>query len=67
MPWNTNFPLVVGDGTTKSFLAPMTNSATFFRLLIPPVVVLPPTNLHQVPSGTTNAIGLAWTASTSPG
>ena len=65
--WTNNFPMVTGDGTTKSFLAPMTNSATFFHLRIPPVVVLPPTNLQQVPSGTTNAIGLTWTASTSPG
>lgn len=66
-PWNTNFPGVMGDGSTKSFLTPMTNSATFFRLLIPPVVVLPPSNLQSVPSGTTNAIGLTWNASTSPG
>ena len=66
-PWRTNFPMIVGDGTTKSFLTPMTNSPTFFRLLIPPVVVLPPSNLQQVPSGTTNAIGLTWNASTSPG
>ena len=41
-PWSTNFPMIMGDGTTKSFLIPMTNSAMFFRLLIPPVVVLPP-------------------------
>ncbi len=67
VPWTNNFPMVVGDGTTKSFLAAMTNSAGFFRLEIPPVVVLPPTGLHQVPSGTTNAIGLAWTASASLG
>ena len=65
--WSTNFPMVVGDGSTKSFLTPMTNSATFLRLLIPPVVVLPPSNLQQVPSGTTNAIGLTWNASISPG
>lgn len=67
VPWNTNYPSITGDGTTKSFLAPMTSSAGFFRLQIPPVVVLPPTNLHQVPSGTTNSIDLAWTASLSPG
>jgi beta-glucanase (GH16 family) len=65
--WNTNFPAIAGDGGTKSFLIPMTNSATFLRLLIPPVVVLPPSNLQSVPSGTTNAIGLTWNASTSPG
>lgn len=65
--WGTNFPMIVGDGTTKSIMAPMTNSAMFFRLDIPPVVVLPPTSLHQVPSGSTNAIGVAWSASLSPG
>jgi beta-glucanase (GH16 family) len=65
--WSTNFPVIAGDGSTKSFLIPMTGGATFFRLLSPPVVVLPPSNLQQVPSGTTNAIGLTWNASTSPG
>ncbi|MGP8197953.1 MAG: family 16 glycosylhydrolase [Limisphaerales bacterium] len=65
--WTNNYPMFTGDGTTKSFLAPMTNSAGFFRLQIPPVVVLPPSNLQQVPSGTTNSIDLTWTASTSPG
>jgi beta-glucanase (GH16 family) len=68
VPWATNFPMVAGDGTTKSIMLPMTNHATFVRLDIPPVVVQPPTNLQQVPTGTTtNAIGLTWTASTSPG
>ena len=65
--WATNFPAVMGDGTTKSILAPMTNSAMFFRLDIPPATVLPPTNLRQIPSGTTNSISVAWTASLSPG
>jgi CxxC motif-containing protein (DUF1111 family) len=65
--WNTNFPMIVGDGGIDSFLAPMTNSAMFFHLRITPVVVLPPTGLHQVISGTTNAIAVAWTASASPG
>jgi CxxC motif-containing protein (DUF1111 family) len=65
--WTDSLPAVVGDGTTKSIMVPMTNNATFVRLRIPPVVVLPPTNLHTVPSGTTNAIGLAWTASSSVG
>ena len=65
--WSTNFPMIVGDGGTKSFTAPITNDAMFFHLRIPPVVVLPPTGLHTVISGTTNAIGLAWTASASFG
>jgi len=66
-PWTNNFGLFIGNGGTQSFLAPMTNSAMFFHLRIPPVTVLPPTGLHQVPSGSTNAIGVAWTASISPG
>ena len=65
--WATNYPAVMGDGTTKSFLSPMTNSAMFFHLRIPPVSVQPPTNLHQIPSGSTNSIDVAWTASASPG
>jgi hypothetical protein len=65
--WTDSLPAVLGDGTTKSIMLPMTNNATFVRLRIPPLVVLPPTNLHTVPSGTTNAIGLAWTASSSFG
>ncbi|HXI85598.1 MAG TPA: di-heme oxidoredictase family protein [Verrucomicrobiae bacterium] len=66
-PWTNNFGLFLGNGSTMSFLAPMTNSAMFFHLRTPPLTVLPPTNLHQVPSGLTNAIGVAWTASISPG
>ena len=65
--WNTNFPVIVGDGSIKSFTSPMTNTAMFFRLRIPASGVLPPTSLHQVSSGSTNAIGVAWTASLSPG
>ncbi|HKW29112.1 MAG TPA: family 16 glycosylhydrolase [Verrucomicrobiae bacterium] len=65
--WNTNSSVIVGDGTTKSFLAATTNGAMFFRLFIPPVVVLPPTGLHLVPTGTTKSLNVAWTASVSPG
>lgn len=65
--WNSNYPMFTGDGEEKSFLTPMTNSVMFYRLMIPPVVVLPPSNLQQVPSGTTNSIALTWNASTSPG
>ncbi|MGH8023663.1 MAG: family 16 glycosylhydrolase, partial [Limisphaerales bacterium] len=65
--WVTNFPPVIGDGGTDSFMISMTNRAGFFRLEIPPVVVLPPSNLQQLPSGTTNTIDLTWNASDSPG
>ena len=65
--WTDSLPAVVGDGTTKSIMFPMTNSATFVRLRTPPLTVLPPTNLHQIPSGSTNAISVAWTPSATPG
>ncbi len=66
-PWTNNFGVFLGNGSTMSFLAPMTNSAMFFHLHTPALSVLPPTNWHQTPSGSTNAIGVAWTASISPG
>jgi CxxC motif-containing protein (DUF1111 family) len=65
--WNSNFPVVIGDGDTNSIQLPMTNNSVFFRLYVPPVVILPPTGLEQIISGTTNAIGLAWTGSATPG
>ncbi|MDB6113036.1 MAG: thiol oxidoreductase [Pedosphaera sp.] len=65
--WNTNFALVMGDGTTNSILLPMTNNPAFFRLLVPQAVLVPPSNLHTIASGSTNAIGLAWTGSPSSG
>jgi CxxC motif-containing protein (DUF1111 family) len=65
--WNTNFPAVIGDGGIDSVMFPMTANPSFFRLYIPPVIILPPSNLQQIVSGSTNAIGLAWTASTTPG
>ncbi len=41
----------------------------FYVLSIPTdiIVVLPPTNLQQIVSGSTNAVGLAWAASSTPG
>jgi beta-glucanase (GH16 family) len=65
--WTDSLPAIVGDGTTKSIMFPMTNGATFVRLRTPPLTVLPPTNLHQIPSGSTNAISVAWTPSATPG
>jgi CxxC motif-containing protein (DUF1111 family) len=65
--WTSNSPVVVGDGGTKSLLFPMTNSTAFYRVSIPILVVLAPTNLHTIASGSTNSIGLAWTASPTPG
>ena len=65
--WNTNFPAVTGNGGTGSVLFPLTNNSTFFRIYVPPVVITPPGNVQQIASGTTNAIGLAWTASSTPG
>jgi beta-glucanase (GH16 family) len=65
--WASNFPMVTGNGGTDSFMILLTNSAGFFRLLIPPVVIQPPSNLEQLPSGTTNSIDLTWNGSVSPG
>ncbi|HUJ09342.1 MAG TPA: family 16 glycosylhydrolase [Verrucomicrobiae bacterium] len=65
--WSDSLPAVIGDGTTMSIMLPMTNSATFIRLRTPPPAVLPPTDLHQIPSGSSNAISIAWTPSTTPG
>ncbi len=66
--WTTNaYGMITGDGGSKSVMMPLAKKAEFFRLRIPAVVVLPPTGLHTVPSGFTNGIGLAWTASTTPG
>ncbi|HXA44723.1 MAG TPA: di-heme oxidoredictase family protein, partial [Candidatus Angelobacter sp.] len=65
--WATNLPVVTGDGNVDSIMVPMTNNPLFIRLYTPPVVILPPSNLQQIVSGSTNAIGLAWTASGSPG
>ena len=65
--WSASYPLVTGDGGTDSFMIPMTNGAGFFRLQIPAIVVMPPSNLQQLPSGTTNTIDLTWNASASPG
>ncbi|HWD91528.1 MAG TPA: di-heme oxidoredictase family protein [Verrucomicrobiae bacterium] len=65
--WNTNFPIVSGDGSVQSVLFPATNNPAFFRVYIPAVVTQPPANFHASGAGSTNSIGLAWTASTSPG
>ena len=65
--WTNTFGTMVGNGGTMSILSPMTNSAMFFHLRIPPVSVLPPTNLHQVPSGSSNSVDIAWAASASIG
>ena len=65
--WNNFAPLILGDGGTKSILVPMTRPAEFIRVETPSTIVLPPTGLHAIASGSTNAIGLAWTASATIG
>ncbi|HMJ92195.1 MAG TPA: di-heme oxidoredictase family protein [Candidatus Acidoferrum sp.] len=65
--WTNFLPMIIGDGGTKSFLVPMTRSREFIRLQSPSVVLLPPTNLRVIAAGVTNAIGLAWNASSTPG
>ena len=58
------------DGlSTNSLPVNLGEAKRFYGLSIPSdiVVVLPPTNLRTIPSGFTNAIGLAWTASPTAG
>jgi CxxC motif-containing protein (DUF1111 family) len=65
--WSNAAAAVTGDGTVASFMVPMTNKAVFMRLRMPVAVLMAPTNLHLIASGSTNAIGLAWTGSSTPG
>ena len=58
------------DGrSTNSLPVNLGESKRFYGLALPAdiVVVQAPTGLQAIPSGSTNAIGLAWTASVSPG
>ena len=73
-PGSTWTPLATnifgGDGrSTNSLPVNLGEPKRFYGLSLPSdiVVVLAPTSLQTIPSGSTNAIGLAWTASTSPG
>ena len=65
--WTNTVGVISGNGGAESVQLPVTGSVGFFRLRIPAVVVLPPTSLHQVASGSIGAIGLAWNASLTPG
>lgn len=65
--WTDILPAITGDGGTKSIFLPMTGQGAFVRVQSPAEVVLPPTNLHTIASGSTNAIGLAWNASATVG
>ena len=65
--WTNTVGVIVGNGGAESIMLPVTSSTGFFRLRIPAVVVLPPTSLHTVVSGSVDAIGLAWNASLTPG
>src|SRR6185503_10480783 len=60
-------PMIVGDGGSKSFLVPMTRNQEFIRLQSPSPAVQPPTSLRVIAAGVTNAVGLAWNASPTPG
>ncbi len=65
--WTNISPMIVGDGGTKSFLVPLMRHQEFIRLQSPSAAVLPPINLRVIAAGLTNAIGLAWNASSTPG
>ena len=65
--WTSLLPAIVGDGGTKAFMLPLSRPQEFVRLQHPAVELLPPTHLRAIAAGVTNAIGLAWTASPTPG
>ncbi|HEV2693621.1 MAG TPA: MBG domain-containing protein, partial [Verrucomicrobiae bacterium] len=66
---STNWVSVPGSDTNIQAVITIdpANPTVFFRLRTPPAPVQPPASLQTVSSGTTNAIGLSWTASPSPG
>ena len=67
-PLATNF--FGGDGrSTNSLPVNLTEAKRFYGLSMPSdiVTVLAPTGVRTIPSGFTNAIGLAWTASATAG
>ena len=65
--WIADPPPIVGDGSQASRLFPMTNALAYFRVSVPAVTIDPPSNLITIPSGSSEAISLTWTASPSPG
>ncbi len=65
--WTNFLPAITGDGGSKSLMLPMLRNGEFVRLKTPAQVVLPPTGLHTIASGSSNAVGLAWTASATTG
>ncbi|MCB1133312.1 MAG: fibronectin type III domain-containing protein, partial [Verrucomicrobiae bacterium] len=65
--WSDLAPKVTGDGNPRSLLVPMTMERQFFRVESPVLPLLSPTDVRVEHAGSANAIGLAWTASASPG
>jgi CxxC motif-containing protein (DUF1111 family) len=65
--WTDVPPVIVGDGAAKAILFPVTGDRAFVRVQSPLPPVLPPTNLHTIASGSAEAVGLAWSASPTPG
>jgi hypothetical protein len=65
--WTTFSSNIVGDGGAQSFLLPLTNQQRFIRLQSPSIAVQPPSNFRAIAPGATNAIGLAWSPSSTPG
>ena len=49
-PWITNYLVLMGDGGTDTVQFLLTNNPLFFRMAVPPVVILPPSNLQQITS-----------------
>ena len=60
---------VPGSDTNSQFVITVDPSipSVFFRLRLPPPPIQPPTSPQTFDSGSTNAIGVGWTASPDPG
>ena len=58
---------LTGNGSALAVTVPLTLPSEFFRLRLAEVVVAAPTNIRVIASNQTNAIGLAWDASTTAG
>ena len=65
--WSNLAAKLTGDGNPASILVPMTLDRQFFRVEYAILPLASPTHLQTVYTGSPNSIGLAWTASSSPG
>lgn len=65
--WTRHGPALFGQDAPLSTVIPMSGPATFARLVMPEVVVEPPSNARIVTTHEADAIGVAWDASPTAG